>query len=146
MCPCLIVCIACFHPKVTVVTAKVALRAVAGVDFPGLSDFLHDVKAGLVEELGDRTLDEDVLSRVASGDEDARPDMQRAARASYEAIKVFMQKEERKRRKNPSDGDGYVDFRSTMERVHDGRGGLVWVRNENVQEWRGLLPTAAPSM
>lgn len=110
-----------------------------------MSDFLHDVKAGLVEELGDRTLDEDVLSRVASGDEDAQPDMQRVTRASYEAIKVFMEKEEAKRRKNPSGDDGYIDFRSTMERVNDEKGGLVWVRNENVQEWSSLFPTAAPS-
>lgn len=122
-------------------TAKVALKAVAGVDFPGLSGFLHDVKEGLVEELGDRTLDENVLLRIASGDEGARPDMQRVTRASYQAIKVFMEQEERKRRQNPSD---CVDFRSSMERVHDGDGELVWVRTENVQKWKDMLPMAAP--
>eukprot|EP00903_Cladosiphon_okamuranus_P017025 g15690.t1 len=128
--------------QVTLVTAKVALKAVAGVDFPGLSDFLQDVKDGLVEELGDRTLDDDALLRVASGDESARPDVQRVTRASYEAIKVFMEKEERKRRRNPS---GYVDFRSSMERVPDGDGDLVWVRTENVQKWKDMLLMAASS-
>lgn len=46
-----------------------------------------------------------------------------------------MEQEERKRRKHARDGDGYVDFRKHMQRVTDGNGGMVWVRNENVQKW-----------
>ena len=110
-----------------------------------MSDFLQDVKAGLVEELVDRTLDEEALLRVACGDEGAGPDMQRETRASYAAITEFMTKEEAERRKNATDGDGYIDFRDSMEQCHDAKGGLVWVRTENVQKWKDLLPTAAPS-
>ena len=126
-------------------TAKVALKAAAGVDVSLLSDFLQDVKAGLVEELVDRALDEDALLRVACGDEGAGSDMQRETSASYEAITEFMTKEGAKRRKKARDGDGYIDFRDSMEQVHDEKGGLVWVRTENVQKWKELLPAAAPS-
>ncbi|CAM9626315.1 unnamed protein product [Ectocarpus sp. 8 AP-2014] len=44
-------------------------------------------------------------------------------RASYEALKVFMDNEEHRRQKNARDGDGYIDFRDEMKRVSDGRGG-----------------------
>lgn len=126
-------------------TAKVVLRAVTGVDVSVLSGFLQDIKAELVEELVDRTLDEDALLRVASGGEGAGPDIQRETRASYAAITEFMTKEEARRRKKARDGDGYIDFRDSMEQVHDERGRLVWVRTENVQRWKDLLPAAAPS-
>ena len=132
-------------PKVTLVTAKVALRAVAGVDAPGLSDFLQEFKTGLVEKLVDRSLDEGELLRVLAGDEVAGIDLQRETRASYEAITEFMKKEEIKRRETARDGDGYVDFRNSMEQVHDEKGGLVWVRAENVQRWKDALPATAPS-
>lgn len=69
------------------VTAKVALKTVAGVDVSGLSDFMKDVKNGLGEELIDRALDETTLERFLSWDEDAGANMQQDTRASFEAIK-----------------------------------------------------------
>ncbi|CAN0385886.1 unnamed protein product [Ectocarpus fasciculatus] len=56
-----------------------------------------------------------------------------------------MDKEQIDRVKNARDGDGYIDFRDEMKRVADGRGGMVWVRNENVQKWLDSRSTAAPS-
>lgn len=53
--------------KVAVVTANVVLEAVVGVNLSDLSDCLQDVGNGLVEELVDRTLNEDVLLRVLLG-------------------------------------------------------------------------------
>lgn len=125
------------------VTAKVALRATSGLDVD-ISDFLQEFKDGLVDEVVDRTLDEEALARVVSGEEDAGDDLQRDAKASYEALKKFMDKEERDRGRNAKDFDGYIDFRKKMERVSDGKGVMVWVRAENVQKWH-LLSTAAPS-
>ncbi|CAM9893342.1 unnamed protein product [Ectocarpus sp. 12 AP-2014] len=61
--------------QVAVVTAKVAVKATSGLDVD-LSDFLKDVKDGLVDELVDHTLDEDALLRILSGDEDIGTDMQ----------------------------------------------------------------------
>eukprot|EP00903_Cladosiphon_okamuranus_P010532 g9962.t1 len=84
--------------QVTAVTAKVALRAVAGVDVSGFSEgFLQEFKTGLAEELIDGTLDEDELLRVLSGDEEVGADMQQRTRTSYEAIKQFMTAEEAER-------------------------------------------------
>lgn len=131
-------------PQVAVVTAKVALKAAAGLDVD-ISDFLQAVKDGLVEEVADRTFDEDALLRVVAGEEDAGDELQRETRASYEALKKFMDKEENKRRKNAKDGDGYIDFREKMRRVRDAKGGMVWVRTENVRKWQDSLLTAAPS-
>ncbi|CBJ32718.1 LRR-GTPase of the ROCO family, incomplete sequence [Ectocarpus siliculosus] len=130
--------------QVTVVTAKVALNAVTGLNVD-ISDFLKDVKDGLVEELVDRTLDEDALLRAVSGDDTVGADLQRDTRASYEALKVFMENEERRRRKNARDGDGYIEFREEMKRLPDGRGGEVWVRNENVRKWLASNSSPAPS-
>ncbi|CAM9928030.1 unnamed protein product [Ectocarpus sp. 6 AP-2014] len=45
------------------VTAKVALNATTRLNVD-ISDFLKDVKDGLVEELVDRTLDEEALLRA----------------------------------------------------------------------------------
>lgn len=115
-------------------TAKVALKATTGLDIE-VSDFLNAVKDGLSEELVGRTLDEDTLLRVVSGVEDAGADMQRDTRASYEALKKFMDKEEM----NGREYDGYVDFRDMMQSVTDGNGGMVWVRNENVRKWLDSL-------
>ncbi|CAM9739597.1 unnamed protein product [Hapterophycus canaliculatus] len=126
--------------QVAVVTAKVALKATAGLD-ADVSDFLKYVKNGLFEELVDRALDEDALIRVVTGEEDPSDDMQRDAVVSYEALQKFIDKEENKRR----DGDDYVDFRDKMQRVDDGKGGMVWVRNENVRRWRDSLTRVAPS-
>ncbi|CAN0241331.1 unnamed protein product [Ectocarpus sp. 12 AP-2014] len=56
-----------------------------------------------------------------------------------------MDKEQIKRDKNAQDGDGYIDFRDEMKRVTDGRGGMVWVRNENVQKWLDSISVAAPT-
>ncbi|CAB1115503.1 unnamed protein product [Ectocarpus sp. CCAP 1310/34] len=130
--------------QVAVVTAKVALNATTGLNVD-ISDFLKDVKDGLVEELVDRTLDEDALLRAVLGEDSIGADMQRDTRASYEALKVFMENEERRRRKNARDGDGYIDFREEMKRVTNGRGGMVWVRNDNVQKWLESRSTAAPT-
>lgn len=129
--------------KVAVVTAKVALKATAGLDVD-ISEFLQAVKEGAVGEVADRTLDEEALSRVVSGEEDAGADIQRDVRASYEALKRFMDKEKHDRRKSAKEGDGYIDFTEKMQRVSDGRGGRVWVRTENVRRWRNSLSTAAP--
>lgn len=100
----------------TAVAATVALRAVAGVEVSILSDFLQEVKGGLVEELVDRAFDKEALLRVESGHEGAGADMQRATRASYSAIAEFMTKEARRREK-ARDGDGYIDFRDSMKQV-----------------------------
>lgn len=127
-------------------TVQVALKTVAGVDVSGLSEgFLQEFKTGLVEELVDRSLDEDALLRILSDDGDVGADVQRETRASYAAITEFMKREEAKRRKTVRDGDGYIDFRDSMEQVHDEKGGLVWVRTENVQKWKDALPATAPS-
>ncbi|CAM9739665.1 unnamed protein product [Ectocarpus sp. 4 AP-2014] len=130
--------------QVAAVTAKVALKATSALDVD-LSDFLKTMKDGLVDELADRTLDEDALLRVVKGEEDIGDDMQRVTQASYEALKKFMEKEERSRRKNAKDGDGYIDFRDRMTPVSDGKGGAVWVRNENEQKWLESISSTAPS-
>lgn len=125
-------------------TAKVALNATTGVSVD-MSDFLKDVHDGFVDELVDHTLDENALRRVVMGEEEIGVDMQRGTRASYEALTKFMDKDELKRRKDAKDGDGYVDFRDEMKRVSDGRGGMVWVRNENVPKWLDSLSITAPT-
>ncbi|CAN0045295.1 unnamed protein product, partial [Ectocarpus sp. 4 AP-2014] len=127
-----------------VVTAKVVVNATTGLNVD-VSDFLKDVKDGLVEELVDRTLDEEALLRAVSSDDDIGADLQRDTRASYEALKKFMDKEQVDRVKNARDGDGYIDFRDEMKRVTDGTGGMVWVRNENVQKWLNSHSIAAPT-
>ncbi|CAM9446096.1 unnamed protein product [Ectocarpus sp. 4 AP-2014] len=128
--------------QVAMVTAKVAIKATSGLDVD-LSDFLKDVNDGLVDELVDRTLDEDELRRVVSGEQGVGTDLQKQTRASYEALTEFVGKLER--RKDARDGDGYVDFRENMQRLSDGMGGEVWVRNENVQKWLDSHSSAAPS-
>ncbi|CAN0350489.1 unnamed protein product [Ectocarpus sp. 6 AP-2014] len=124
--------------QVTVVAARVALRATVGVDVE-FSGFLQAVRDEVVEEVVDRTLDEEALFRVISGEGGAGVDMQRVT-DSYEDLKKFMLKEESARH-----GDGYVDFREHMERVNDGKGGMVWVRTANVGKWQELLSNTAPS-
>lgn len=69
------------------------------------------MKNGVFEELVERTLDEDALRRVVSGEEPAGADMGRGARVSYDATREFMENEGRKRLKSASDGGGYIDFR-----------------------------------
>ncbi|CAM9864587.1 unnamed protein product [Ectocarpus fasciculatus] len=128
--------------QVAVVTAKVALKATSGLDVD-LSNFLKDVQDGFVDELVDGTLDEDMLLRVVSGEEDVGFNMRKETRASYDALQGFMGKLERS--KHARRDDGYVDFRDNMQRVSDGRGALVWVRNENVQRWLDSRSNAVPS-
>lgn len=130
-------------PQVAMVTARVALKAATGLTLDD-TVFLEAVSNGLAEELVDRILDEEVLSSFVSGEEVASADMrdmQRDARASYEILKEFMKEKELERRGNA----GYKDFRESMQRVEDENGGIVWVRNENVQIWRDSLSAAAPS-
>ncbi|CAN0354785.1 unnamed protein product, partial [Ectocarpus sp. 13 AM-2016] len=67
-------------------------------------------------------LDEDALFRVISGEDDIGAGMQQDARAPYEAVKNFMEKEELSRRKTVRRGDRCIDFRDEMTRVADGRG------------------------
>lgn len=135
-----------FSPQVAVMTAKVALKAGAGLELE-VSDFLKAVTDGFVKELVGCALDEEMLSRFVSGEDVAgMQGMQRDVRTSYAILKNFMNKEELKRRGNSGDGDGFIDFRESMQRVGDGKGGLVWVRKENVLKWRDSLLTAAPSM
>ncbi|CAM9320287.1 unnamed protein product [Scytosiphon promiscuus] len=129
--------------QVAVVTAKVALKATTGLDMPA-SGFLNAVAAGLYDGLVDRTLDEDALLRVILGEEGPSAEMERDGRASYDALKKFIEKMESKRRKNAGEDDGYVDFRDRMQRVGDGREGMVWVRNENVRRWLDSLAKPAP--
>ncbi|CAM9674284.1 unnamed protein product [Ectocarpus sp. 8 AP-2014] len=85
--------------QVAVVTAKVALKAMAGLNV-NISDFLRDIKDGLIDELVYRNFDEEALLRVLLGEEDVGVDMQRDARASYEVLKKFMDKEQVGRLKN----------------------------------------------
>lgn len=125
-------------PQVAVVTARVALRATTGVDVD-LSDFLRAVRDETIEEVAERILDEDALLRVVSGDEMVGADMQRITKASYEALQKFMDKEVARHH----DDEGYIDFKSKMQRESDGKGGLVWVRTENVQRWKDSLSTSA---
>eukprot|EP00752_Nemacystus_decipiens_P012467 g11041.t2 len=99
--------------QVAMVTAKVALKAWTGLELD-TSQFLQDVSNGLVEEIADRILDEEALSRVLSGEENAGAHMQEHTKTSYEALKEFMEKEELNRQKNAEDGDGYIDFREKM--------------------------------
>ncbi|CBJ27067.1 LRR-GTPase of the ROCO family, putative pseudogene [Ectocarpus siliculosus] len=114
--------------QVAVVTAKVALNATIGLNVD-ISDFLKD----------------GALLRVMSGEESVSTGMQRDTSASYEALKKFMDKEGLERRKVAKDSDGYIDFRDEMKRVTDGRGGVVWVRNENVPTWLDSLSITAPT-
>ncbi|CAM9785732.1 unnamed protein product [Ectocarpus sp. 13 AM-2016] len=130
--------------QVAVVIAKVALKTTTGLDMD-MSDFLKDVKDGLVEELVDRTVNEDALLRVISGEEDVGADMQHDTRASFEAVKKFMEKEELNRRRTVRGDDGYIDFRDEMTRVTDGKGGMEWVRNKNIQKWLDLHSITAPT-
>ncbi|CAM9824534.1 unnamed protein product [Ectocarpus fasciculatus] len=129
--------------QVAVVTAKVALKAAGGLDVD-VSDFLQGVKDGLVDEIVDGALDEEALFRVVNGEENAGANMQRDASASYEVLKEFMEKK-LDAGKSTKGRDGYIDFREKMQRVSDGRGGMVWVRTENVRKWRDSLSSAAPS-
>ncbi|CAN0021644.1 unnamed protein product [Scytosiphon promiscuus] len=68
--------------------------------------------------------------------------MEMDTKASYEALKTFIDKEEAKRRNS----DGYVDFRDKMKQVGDGKGGFVWVRHENVQAWEASHRNVNPSV
>ncbi|CAN0102649.1 unnamed protein product, partial [Scytosiphon promiscuus] len=125
--------------QVALVTAKVALQATTALNVD-LSGYLKDVSDGLFEELVDHVLDEHVLEGVVSGEAEVSADMEQTTRVSYELLKKFMEKEEGQRRKNARFGDGYVDFRDKMEQVSDGKGGMVWIRNENVGKWLSSLP------
>lgn len=119
--------------------AKVAFKAVSGLDMD-VSPFLNAVKGGIGEALADRVLDEEVLRQVVLGKEVASTSMQVASKESYEALKTFM--DEERRNKDARAGDGYVDFTNEMERVADGKGGMVWVSNGNVQSWLDSHPIA----
>lgn len=129
--------------QIAVATAKVALKATTGLDI-AVSEFLNAVEDGLYEGLIDHALDEDALLRVVLGEEDACADMQREGRASYETLKAFIERKESKRRTNATEDDRYIDFRDRMQRLSDGRGGMLWVRNENVRRWLDSLATVAP--
>lgn len=107
--------------QVTAVIAKVALKAVSGLELP-VSEFFNALIEGIGEEVADHALDEDDLRRVVLG-EDATPKMQGTSKASYKALIEFMEK-----------GD-YDDFKKEMQFVPDTRGhrGGVWASNANAQ-------------
>lgn len=113
--------------------AKVALKAVSGLDLE-VSDFLNAFKEDMGEAVADR-LDEEDLHRVVLGQDVAGTEMQGTSKASYAALKKFMEKEEKERKKHAKPGDDYVDFKNEMKRVADGKGGVVWVSNGNAQRW-----------
>ncbi|CAB1112559.1 unnamed protein product [Ectocarpus sp. CCAP 1310/34] len=119
--------------KVAMVTAKVVLKPTSGLGVD-LSDFLKDMQDELVDELVDRILGEDALFRVVSGEEDIGANMQTETMASHAALKTFMDKKQRERRKTP--GMVMLRERKKMKRLSDGSGGMVWVRNKNVQGGR----------
>lgn len=120
--------------QVTAVIAKVALKVVPGLDLE-VSDFLNALTEGMCKVVAVSVLDEEALRRVVLGEEIASTDMQEASTASYEALKAFTQKEERRREEHARSGDGYVDFTNEMKRVADGKRGMVWVSNANVKRW-----------
>lgn len=120
-------------------TAKVALKAATGLDV-GVSDFLEGVRGGLFEELVERTLDEDALRRVVSGEEGVGAEMERDAKASYEALKEFIDKQEAKTRNK----EEYVNFRDKMRRVGDGQGGGGVGPQRKRSEVAGLAQERSP--
>lgn len=122
------------------VTAKVALHTTTGLTLE-VSAFLDDVKNLVFEEIVESVVDEEALRDVLSGKKVADEEMMKAVKASFEAIKEFMDKEELHRSKTARDGDGYIDFRDRMQLVADG----TWVRNENVQKWKDSHSGGAPS-
>lgn len=118
--------------QVTAVIAKVALKTVSGLDLPA-SEFLNGLKEGIVEEVADHAFDEDALHRVHQvllGEAADDSDISDESKASYAALSKFMR-----------DGE-YRDFKDKMQQVDDGngRGGLVWVSNGNVERWKNLRP------
>lgn len=70
--------------------------------------------------------------RTVLGDLKAGADMQRDVWASHETPRKFMDNEERN-----------IDFLKKMQCVSDGKGGVVWVRTENVQRWQDFVSAAA---
>lgn len=123
----------CHAPlQVTALIAKVALKAVCGLDLDA-SEYLNALKAGIGEEVADRAFDQEDLRRMTLGEE-VGMDMQRASKASYKALKAFMEKEEG-RKKPARRGNGYVDFRDSMECVPDREKGMVWVSKKNAKSW-----------
>ncbi|CAN0134740.1 unnamed protein product [Ectocarpus sp. 4 AP-2014] len=115
--------------QLTAVIAKVALRAVSGLDLE-VSSFLNALKGEIGGEMADR-LDEDKLESVVRGEAVATEDMQVVSKASYEALKNFMEKGE------------HVDFKNHMELVEkgkDGIEGMVWVSKKNRQRWLDSQP------
>lgn len=123
------------------VTAKVALKATTGLDV-GVTDFLNDVKDGLFDEILDLALDEEKVRGALLRQEDVSAEMERDTKASYDALKTFVGKEEAKMRNDK----GYVNFRHKMKLLGDGREGFVWVRNENVQTWEASHPNVITSV
>ncbi|CAN0432456.1 unnamed protein product [Ectocarpus sp. 12 AP-2014] len=120
--------------QLTVVIAKVALRAVSGLDLE-VSDFLNAFKDEIGGEIADR-LDEDTLDNVVRGQGIAAEGMQIVSKASYEALKMFMEKGQ------------HVDFKNHMELVEKGKDGIegkVWVSKKNKQRWlnsQSMAPSA----
>lgn len=114
-------------------TAQVAIKATLGLDVD-MSGYLQTAKDGTVVETLERALDEKVLLRAVNGDLNAGADIQREVWDSYKTLKQFMDKEGRN-----------LDFLEKMRRIGDGKGGIVWVRTENVQRWQEKLSAGAAS-
>lgn len=115
-------------------TVRVAVRPAAGVDLP-VPDFVNDVQAGFLDEFADSLMDDGAVDNAITGTGTEDQGLKYVTASSYGALKTFIDKEKRARERKEKAGDGYVDFRELMERVSDGKGGMVWIRNENVDKW-----------
>lgn len=122
-------------------TARVAVRAAAGVDLP-VPDFVSDMQAGFLDEFSDSLMDDGAVDKALTGTGTEDEGLKDVTGPSYGALKTFMDKEKRARETKAKAGDGYVDFRDRMQRVSDGKGGMVWIRNENVGKWLKSRKTA----
>ena len=115
-------------------TVRVAVRPAAGLDLP-VPDFVNDVQAGFLDEFADSLMDDGAVDNAITGTETEDQGLKYVTAPSYGALKTFIDKEKRARERKAKAGDGYVDFREIMERVSDGKGGMVWIRNKNVEKW-----------
>lgn len=113
----------------TAVLAKVAIKAASGIDLP-VSDFLNGAKSYLGDEMTDRVLDEGSIERAL--DRRTVPvegKVKTLVGEAYEELKKFIRGYECK------NIEGSIRFDELMQLVDDGKGGQVWVSNENVELW-----------
>lgn len=105
-------------------TAKVARRSTSvGALKDHWKDSTHHV------DDPQQLLDDDALHDVLMGNKDGSG-VRILLDLSYDELQPFMEDHEHRNDRN------YVDFRKAMKLVEDGKGGMVWVRKENVEKWR----------